>query len=748
MRGIRNSFKGLWVFILLSFVSLNAQEVKKCGTDEMLQELLQKDPTLQSRMLQAEQEIQKLIMQIQKEEERKRTTSAAYDTMGSEYVIPVVVHVIHENGPEKISIEQVKSGIVALFRDFRKVPGTMGNFGVDTKIEFALATKAPNGQPHTGVNYVYNPQWTRLDRGTSEEQQMKSSTQWDKTKYLNIWLVKEIISSGNQTILGYAYFPGTVPYDYDGVVIRADCWGTTGYIGGPGGDNLYGRTATHEMGHALNLYHTFQGGCGTSACQFSGDYICDTPPVARESYGSYTQRKNSCTNDNPDRPDDPRNYMDYLDDLYLDHFTNGQRLRMVAALNNPSFSLRYPLWQASNLQATGTGPYGPPKAQFWASHRYACVNSPIQFIDYSMNTPVSYEWRFPGGNPSTSTQRNPIVTYPAPGTYDVTLIVGNLFGVKDTLTLTNFITITDRVDTLPFVEHFNSTTFPPSGWIVIDQEEGMPAGHNSAQDVRRVPMDVKGMSAPSTEMGCARFSHYNIARFDVRHALVTPAISIQNATNPTLSFYYAYTPYYYKGSSDPAGLLYADTLSVYVSTDCGYSWTRVYHKGGLDLRTTSSTYGTNNPDPSKQGSYSWVYDQDWRKVTIDLSPYISAGTIKIKFETIGNFGNHLYIDSVAVMENAAPVGIENSVSTSFTKVTLSPNPTSSDLIAHITTLPGTPLTLAILNPLGQVLYSSQILATSQEMHITIPTKELAKGFYLLQVKDASSQTLIQRFVKE
>jgi hypothetical protein len=145
-----------------------------------------------------------------------------------------------------------------------------------------------------------------------------------------------------------------------GVVVASD------YFGLPN----QSQTSTHEIGHYLNLYHTFQWGCGGtsgSTCGSGGDGVCDTPPTRQANYGG-ARRQNTCleqanlTATGGDRPDQVRNYMDYLDDPSLDIFTDGQRQRMIATLNTASD--RNPLWQASNLQATGTGPYGRIKANF------------------------------------------------------------------------------------------------------------------------------------------------------------------------------------------------------------------------------------------------------------------------------------------------------------------------------------------------------------------------------------------------
>jgi hypothetical protein len=96
-----------------------------------------------------------------------------------------------------------------------------------------------------------------------------------------------------------------------------------------------GRTATHEIGHYLNLFHTFQGGCaGTTAatCGTSGDRVCDTPPVASSNGGCPSGTLNSCTETPTNQNDQWMNYMDYTDDACMYMFSNGQKERVDACL--------------------------------------------------------------------------------------------------------------------------------------------------------------------------------------------------------------------------------------------------------------------------------------------------------------------------------------------------------------------------------------------------------------------------------
>ena len=123
-------------------------------------------------------------------------------------------------------------------------------------------------------------------------------------------------------ILGYAYFPTSTSGTniLDGMVLH--------YASLPGGSLTYynlGDTATHEVGHFLGLYHTFQGGCASNSLT-GGDMVADTPAVKQPNYGCPAATTDTCPT--LTGLDDTSNFMDYTDDVCMNHFSAGQILRM------------------------------------------------------------------------------------------------------------------------------------------------------------------------------------------------------------------------------------------------------------------------------------------------------------------------------------------------------------------------------------------------------------------------------------
>jgi hypothetical protein len=241
--------------------------------------------------------------------------------------VPVVVHVVSKKAEEDISDSQIKSQIAVLNKDFRATntdatdtPSVWSGPVADANIQFALATKDPKGKATAGITRTAT---TRTSFGADDSVKTKASggaPAWPAGRYLNLWVCN--LGGG---LLGYAQFPGG-PAKTDGVVILHSAFGTSGTAAAP--FNL-GRTATHEIGHWLNLRHIWgdENDCSGT------DHVSDTPNAQLPNYGSPAFPHISC--DNGPNGDMFMNYMDYVDDAAMVMFTPGQITRMNAALAGP-----------------------------------------------------------------------------------------------------------------------------------------------------------------------------------------------------------------------------------------------------------------------------------------------------------------------------------------------------------------------------------------------------------------------------
>jgi hypothetical protein len=216
--------------------------------------------------------------------------------------VPVAFHVI-TRGPTyregHVPMEQIEAQIDVLNDSFAGRTG-----GAKTPFRFELLS----------VDYTQRPGWFSLGPGTGGERAMKEALRVGGPETLNIYTAKL-----TQLLLGWATFPWDVDAEptYDGVVLL--------YSSLPGGSAApynEGDTGTHEVGHWVGLYHTFQGGCAEP-----GDEVDDTAPEASPAFRCPTGR-DTCTGGGPDPIE---NFMDYTDDACMYAFTPGQSERSVTA---------------------------------------------------------------------------------------------------------------------------------------------------------------------------------------------------------------------------------------------------------------------------------------------------------------------------------------------------------------------------------------------------------------------------------
>lgn len=259
-------------------------------------------------------------------------------------IIPVVVHVIHNGDAlganENISLERIQSQIAVLNEDYGQVEGSNGgafyDFAVNTGIQFCLAKFDPDGVATDGADR-HNLQVAQYDNRQAVEN-LKSITQWNPEKYLNIWTINWGGDLAN--LLGYAQFPSNSTLtgldnnggeDYtDGVAVSWRSFGSKEKLNNQGTFNdtyNYGRTTTHEVGHFLGLRHIWGDEVGCTG----NDYCADTP-VQRDKSGG-------CPNPSTDTCPAPgldmwQNYMDYTNDICMSAFTANQRTRMETVLAN------------------------------------------------------------------------------------------------------------------------------------------------------------------------------------------------------------------------------------------------------------------------------------------------------------------------------------------------------------------------------------------------------------------------------
>jgi len=231
--------------------------------------------------------------------------------------IPVVVHVLYNKFDDSLTDAQILSQIEVLNRDFRllsaeaaNIPSYFKDVAADCQIQFALAKRKPDSTSTNGIDRKFTSKISYSDNNDMKFTERGGVDAWNSKEYLNIWVCRL-----SNNLLGYAQLPGGTTKS-DGVVINQSAFGTMGTAKFPFNK---GRTATHEIGHWLNLGHIW----GDKNNCTGNDLVEDTPPQAAPTFGNPKTVLTSCNNTTM-----YMNFMDYTDDAAMSMFTTGQVSRM------------------------------------------------------------------------------------------------------------------------------------------------------------------------------------------------------------------------------------------------------------------------------------------------------------------------------------------------------------------------------------------------------------------------------------
>ena len=302
--------------LLLVGISLIATAQERCGTEIHTKNMMDNNDSYAIARDKVNAQTEKWIKNHPNHSEKTIIT------------IPVVVHVVWKTNQENISNVQIESQIEILNADFGRTnidvintPNVWQGIAADCEIQFCLAETDPNGNTTTGITRKETTvsQFSIWGGSSVEDPSEGGVDAWPNDDYLNIW-----VCNLGDNLLGYASPPSTCISSNDGVVINYPNFGNSGNANAP---YHKGRTATHEVGHWLNLEHIW----GDNNC--GNDNVNDTPEQEQDNYGCPSFPKLSSCPGAGANGEMFMNYMDYTNDACMNLFTTGQKDRMISAIN-------------------------------------------------------------------------------------------------------------------------------------------------------------------------------------------------------------------------------------------------------------------------------------------------------------------------------------------------------------------------------------------------------------------------------
>lgn len=653
-----------------------------CHTDEMVRRSLEANPKLKKEYLEEQARLENIDQQAYPSGYSERNGE-----MLPVYIIPVVFHILHENGPENISDAQIIDQMRILNEDYRKtnsdismVVSSFTSVAADCEIEFRLAKKDPNGNCTNGIDRIFSSLTNSADDGSK-------LNPWPRSKYLNVWVVKTIGTAG---VAGYAYLPGTTSSTTDGILILST------YIGSVGtGSTTRSRALTHEIGHFLNLQHTW-GNTNDPGVACGNDGVTDTPVTKGHTSCQLTDA--TCT---AGVVENVQNFMEYS--YCSKMFTAGQKTRMRSALTS-TVGQRSSLWTSTNLTATGVStPNVLCSADFITDNSYniVCQGDSLKFTDVSWNgNPTSWSWTFPGGTPSTSTDSTPVIQYNTPGIYNASLTVSNASG-SASVTKTSYITVNPNTASFSgsiYQEGFETTTIPSSTWLVRNQS---PGGNTW----------VRTSTAAATGSNSIMISNLSTAATYVDE-LIGPSVdmTVIAGSSPVMTFKTAHAQ---RASTN------TDRLLVYVSTDCGVTWTLRKSLTGANLISGGIVTGTFVPTAAQ-----------WMNQTANLGFYANQANLYFMFRFISDGGNNIYVDDINI---SGTTGIDNEEQGSG--FTIYPNPIDENTVVDFSLAAKKHVDIKVLDVLGKevtTVYNGNLAEGDHRFAIGEESK-LSSGVYFVKI---------------
>ncbi len=720
----------LFVAAILCIASIGRaqSDIQPCSTDEHYRQLLVKYPQLAEYERQFEEQLGRRLAE--------RTTAASDTTT---YDIPLVLHVVHDYGTENLNDTDLYAAAaywaevyMKLNDDTALVIPTFVPYIGNPRIRLHLATIDPNGKPTKGI--------TRFNSYlTAAASDLAKFNDWPQNKYINIWFISAF-GADAAGAAAYAYLPFSAAFqpNYDGIICLSS------YAN-------YSKTIPHELGHVLNLSHTWGNSNNPGVACGGTDNVDDTPPtkghnptgcVAASLYDTacatgYTKTYLSVLSglmDSVVNYPDTANAENIMDYTYCSRmFTKGQAARMRTALTSTTAS-RNNLYAPSNLAATGAlapMPDLPPVADFIVNRGTGIVTdsrsyfltpncgSNFVFRNASWNdTLSSVAWTF--SNDATTPASASMTTVPnqftVPGWVSVSLIANSNAG-SDTITNARAVYSADTaiVGGMGYTQKFASVS-DISNWPMFNfynnqfkWEFYTGAGVDDNTCIR-----YRSYDSSDRNLGNALGDHDDI---------YTPAFNLADASDHLYLNFSTSAKYTHYNLSGGTTYVY-DSLEIDASTNGGRSWGKIGGLGGNNL----ANGGISNLEYKANSASTWVS----RSLNVPVSYRTAQTFFRLRYRP-GNVGNDMYFDNFHF--DGFPADVRDAMAASPNAVSVFPNPASTGFNMVFRTGIDGVVNYTIKDLTGKVVYqASKVFAAGSMQQEFVPrTATPAAGMYFVTV---------------
>lgn len=717
-------------FILSS--TANAQLA--CGTDVLYNKLKAEHPEINKLELELGIAIEAAIAR-----EKKSPTGVLSKTTGTVYDVPLVIHIVHDYGTEYLSDDAIFDAVEFWDKvynlkntDTGDVIAPFKKYIGNAEIRLRLATKDPSGNPTKGITRRHS---YMTFRGADEAK----VDYWPSNKYINVWFVNKFDAS-HSGAAAYAYYPSSAAFfpQFDGVISVASYYNTD-------------KTIPHEIGHVLNLAHTW-GNTNNPEVACGDDGVDDTPPTKGHASCSVaalydTNCSKGYTKGSIDYPDtnNTQNIMEYA--YCSKMFTIGQTVRMRAALTS-GVAGRNNLYTTSNLTATGAllpRPDLKPIADFsiekgvlsWGGGTaektyFLCQNSTTQFrfINRSWNdTITAVNWTFSN----------------SPNLASSTLLTGQVInGFKDA----GWATVT-----LEATGNNTGTTTINRQAVYVASTNAYSGGYNQffqkPSDFADWPMfniynnNFKWEHSTTNGIndygGCLKYNSFDKRTTPESYTqpqdgdyddIYTPAFDFTTfGTSSGLNLNF------FSSGSATNKTQFRDSMQIFASTNCGDSWVRI----------TKLDYNAIINAPLQNAEFAPTKNSDWKAQTIAVPAALRTSKTFFRFRywpSIG--GNNFYMDNFSISPWTTEI---KEIANSRTEIKLVPNPTSGATKLCFTSSSNGEATYVVRDVTGKVIYQNNLktqpnVFVQQELDKSIFP---SSGIYLITLTQ-SNQSVTNKLV--